>query len=642
MLGALISFLFAIGAASLAWCLLAAWRRGLDPAEAVGLCGLLGLGAAGLLILLIGLIPSMLAAALGASTALAGVGLALARPMAKEAAFRLPQGWRLGALGALALAALFALVGALGPSDMNDWDSIAYHLAVPKLWLEAGQIEYVPSIHHSNFPGAVDNLFLLGMWWGGEAGAKAFSVAGFVLGLLALFGLGRRRYGEPAGWLAAVALAGVPAALWEAGTAYIDVGHGLFAGLGILYAAEAVEAKRYGPEAVRAALCLAFACASKYTGLQTLFAVSAVLLVGTGSLRAGVKAATLAGVATLALAGPWYARNVANTGNPVYPFFHEVFGGENWDEFSSAIYREEQQTFGVGRKPADLGAAILGLAYQPGRYTNPAPREGHGMPSGALGFTVVAAWLVWLASGRSKRFEWAVLGATGISLLMWFFLSQQSRYLITLAVPAAILAGGALPRLRIGPWMAGAAGLQLAASLYVSKAFHLDPKLPVLVGKVTREDYLSAAAPFSQAAQEISRIVPKDGLVALYDEVFGYYLDVPYFWANPGHSTRIPYARVESGGELADALRELGFTHIYVNTSLSFAFGTEENRTRWLEAAGLSPTARPYTKEERAGAFADLRNKWRVLVAEAIAAGRLRPVQGFRTGILFLLSEREN
>jgi len=627
MLGALISLLFAFGAAAAVWKLFPRLRESLDPAESVGLSGLVGLGLSGLLVLLIGLFPGALTISVYVVGGVAILSaLIFAAPFSKTLRAKRPESWKLAALAALCLAVLIALVGALGPSDMSDWDSLAYHLAVPKLWLQHGQIDYIPFIHHSNFPGAIDNLFILGLTPGGAAGAKAFSVAVFVLGILVVFGLARRRYGENCGWIAALAFVGVPAILWESGTAYIDVAHGLVAGLGIVYAAELIEGK---PAALRMALCLALACASKYTGLQTVFACAVVLLVGCAmnrKLSEAAKAVGLTALASLIIAGPWYLRNVVNTGNPVYPFFYGVFHGKNWDDFSAKIYAEEQKTFGAGSSPSDIGAATLGLAYQPGRYTNPSPTGGNGFPTGALGFVVVGTWLAWLFSGKMGRFEKSVLAATGISLLMWFVLSQQSRYLITLAVPACVLAGGALERLKVGPIVAVLTGVQALYSLYVGKFFHLDPKLPVVVGKVSEEDYLKANVPFYEAALAINQIVPKDGKVALYDEVFGYFLDLPYFWANPGHSTLIPYDRIQNGLQLSEELKKLGFTHVYMNMGIGIAFPSPEAREKWMRQAGLILPFLPVEPGEREAAFQDLRNKWRALVGEAIAEGYFEPI----------------
>jgi hypothetical protein len=62
---------------------------------------------------------------------------------------------------ACVLLLLLPLVGVFSPSTALDWDSIAYHLAVPKLWIQQNKVSSISFIHHSNFPAGVDGLFLV-------------------------------------------------------------------------------------------------------------------------------------------------------------------------------------------------------------------------------------------------------------------------------------------------------------------------------------------------------------------------------------------------------------------------------------------------------------------------------------------------
>ncbi|MEZ5162187.1 MAG: hypothetical protein R2688_00235 [Fimbriimonadaceae bacterium] len=144
----------------------------------------------------------------------------------------------LGVVALFGLLLLFPLVASLSPSTTMDWDSIAYHLAVPKMWMQDGQIHKVLNLHHSNFPFSIDNLYIWGLALGGEAGAKAFSFAILVFGVLAVYGTARRCFPDSqfAGLAAGLIFAGSPVVLWESGTAYIDVAHGLYAGLGVFCA----------------------------------------------------------------------------------------------------------------------------------------------------------------------------------------------------------------------------------------------------------------------------------------------------------------------------------------------------------------------------------------------------------------------
>ncbi len=655
MLGLLLTLIVAsaitLGAAG--W--LRRWTEELDPAERIGICGLLGLGTLGLATFLVGLVPGSLGSARFVTLGLPVAAIAVGGLRSRLSVFRfaLPRGAAMLFPAALGLLALTALVAVLAPSTTADWDSLAYHLAVPKLFLESGAVRFVQGIHQSNFPATVDSLFTLGLAYGGQSGAKAFCFVYLLLGMVALFGLGRRLYGEKAGWWSALAFAGVPVAIWESGTAYIDAAHGLYAGLGTIYAACALaDSERRRQAFLLAGAMLGFAAGSKYTGLQVVFAVGVVCLVGLAARRqvkAGIRPALAALALALALAAPWYVKTAVYTGNPVFPFFSSVLGGRDWDAWRASIYQNEQQSFGVGRTEhgrdvAQIGHAVLGLAYQPGRYVNPGQDQGMGFPTGAIGFAVLVAGAFWAASGRMGARERAVMGAVGVLLLMWFFLSQQSRYLTVVAVPLAALAGAGVSRLRLGPVLAAAVAVQAGYSFLLLKVTQFDDQMKVAFGRVSREDYQAAGIGFYEASQAINDR-PDLTRVALYEEVFGYLLDKPYFWANPGHSKLIPYETLNDGDAFADSLLGLGFSHVYVNLIVPWESPQRPGiAARWAHDAGLGgPSPEGLTPEDRAFMARDLNLKWRLLMADAAMRGRLVVAQTFTTssgrpkGVLYTL-----
>ncbi len=640
MLGVLITLLFSLGCAGVGLAIIGRWLKDSDPALRFGASGIAGLGAIGMLILPIGLLPGGLKWGLAIPILVGLAGFAVLFKQSAFPKFAKPEGTTPLFVVPLVAAVLFGLIGCLAPSDSLDWDSLAYHLAVPKLWLGAGQIQFVSFIHHSNFPFTVDNLNVLGLTWGGQYGAKAFQLAFFIYGILAIFGLARERYGEKAGWWAALAFAGMPVVIWESGTAYIDVANGLFAGLGILFACEFVADPEKRDRAWLGAVFLGLAAGSKYTGLQNIAAVGLVAAVI--GARRGVRirsVALIVGVA-VAIGSPWYLKNVVNTGNPVYPFFYSVFHGKNWDAFSDKIYKEQQQTFGAGRAmpsaeqpnynlnsldPSRLGSSILGLAYQPGRYTDPGPTQGNGFPTQALGFVGIASLMMWLLSGKLETFERSAIWTVLFSFLMWFALSQQARYIIGLMVPLTVLAGGGVVKLPMGKVFSGLIGLQAALALAVVYKQTVTPKLPVVLGKVSADEYSDAGIGFSKPAKYLNENV-KGGKVALYDEVFGFLLDVPYFWAGPGHSTEIGYDHLETGADLVGSLKKLGITDVYLNLSI---YPQDANFQAWIGAMGLTGPPVPFTPEKKAEWSSDIRNKWKVLMADAIANHLLGVSQTF-------------
>lgn len=643
VLGVLITLLFSVGAACFGHLLTRRLTDTLDPALRTGLSGLVGLGAIGTLTLFVGLLPGGLSpAGAGFFGVIVAASAAVVLRQGGKPAIQAPKGASLLFVLAVALALIFALVSVLAPADTIEWDSLAYHLAVPKMWLAAGQVQPISFIHHSNFPFAVDNLYIWGLLWGGEAGAKAFTLAFQGFGIIAVFGLARQVYGGLAGWWAALTWSTIPAVLWLSGTAYIDVQNGLYAGFGILFAALYIK-ERAAHLPWLAGIMLGLATGSKYTGLQTIFAVGLVLLAALFLARRDAsgqaipfKSILLTCGLALVIAAPWYVKNVAWMGNPVYPFFYKQLGGKYWSDWQSQIYTAEQQSFGVGRAPGGekiepqrIGHAILGLAYQPGRYINPGQSVGQGFPFGALGFVVVGAMLLWLISGLATSFEAGVLGVVMVSFGMWFVLSEQSRYIIALAVPLSVLAGGAVVRLRAGQFFAGAAVIQALVSFYVVKTTRFDNQVQVVAGQVTPDQYRAASISFYDPAQFLNRTA-KGGRVALYDEVFGFLLDVPYLWANPGHSNELGYEKMQTGDDLVAALTREGITHVYVNL---YPPGTDPNNPelkRWLQTLGLQGAAQPYTPEEKTKLMPDLNWRAKVLLGEAIASHRLELKQVFQ------------
>jgi len=193
------------------------------------------------------------------------------------------------------------------------------------------------------------------------------------------------------------------------------------------------------------------------------------------------------------------------------------------------------------------------------------------------------------------------------------------------------MAGGAVARLRAGPILAVLVALQSAYSLWLVKTFLVDDRLPVLVGKESPQGFQDRRVGFSEASRTINEVA-KSGKVALYDEVFGWFLDVPYFWANPGHSSEIPYASLATGVEYAEAMRQMGFTHVYV--SLSPIVADPAFVPRWLASMGLGD-AEPLTEAERDALLVQFQTRWKVLLADAVRGGQLRPIEHFRSGLLF-------
>lgn len=180
---------------------------------------------------------------------------------------------------------------------------------------------------------------------------------------------------------------GAPAFLWQMFSAYADLATALYASLGVFALAYAMQegSRRW---LWASGVLMGFALATKYTALLTAGLWGVVGLVWL--LRAGQSelTPTLVGAGLLAgvIGAPWYLRNYLWTGNPVYPFAYEIFGGKNWSQAQADAYRNDQLKFGLGREPAQLLLAPWNLSASPAPFADPIGAGGRaGVPVAVVG-----------------------------------------------------------------------------------------------------------------------------------------------------------------------------------------------------------------------------------------------------------------
>lgn len=624
----IVALLFAVAAMLATWSFL---PDRLDPAERIGTAGVLGLG-------LLGLATWFIASLAGPSAAWGGGVLALAVCAARGRFLKdfnknhklNTAGWSQSLKITLLVFGMLTLVGVvtmLAPPTMSEWDTMAYHFAIPKLWLAQGNVAAIPFIHHSHFPYVVDSLFLLGFSLDSELAARFFTLAYFVYGAFAVFGFTRRRGGPDAGIWALLAYATIPVVLWEAGTGYVDGAHGLFVALGAAYAFEwCIGEALVAPWAFGA--LLGCAAGSKFTGLLTVGLVGLfVLVAGVRSSRGVLAAVWVLGLGFL-VPMPWLVRNAMDTGNPVYPFFYSKLGGRGWDTWRAFVYEREQKSFGMGHEPTGVAASVLGLGYGPGRFTNPSPTQGSGFPFQGIGAAgLVGALAAWASLGRKSKFVgWAAL-FLALNFGAWFFLSQQSRYVSGLAMICALLAGLAAATSAPKLLTRGSIIVQFCLTLFGQYTLVTQDQLPAALGKTPRAESLASHVGLARNADAINTAVGS-GKVALYDEVFGYFLNCKYMWGNPGHSMLIDHEGAMDGASYVASLQTNAITHLYVN----FSYWDKDFTQRWVNAATQGT---PFPADEQKQMMGDLDLKWKWLIADAAAKGLLKPAAPVKGAVLF-------
>ncbi|MCX7924820.1 MAG: hypothetical protein N2554_03295 [Fimbriimonadales bacterium] len=521
-------------------------------------------------------------------------------------AFRRPHGVMEGLLAVVAwLLALLSLALCLLPPDGNEWDALAYHWAFPKIYLQVGRMVELPFMHQSYFPALQDMLYLFGLSYGFEAMAKLMHWAMGVFAALGAAGFVQRQGGSGA-WAAALIL-GAPAFLWQMFSAYADLATALYASLAMFAFAHAARERNAGWLWLSGAM-MGFALATKYTALLAwgVWGLIGLLWLWREKQAQAVRTLVLAGLLALAIGGPWYVRNFLWTGNPVYPFAYEIFGGKNWSQAQADAYRNDQLKFGMGREPSMLLIVPWNLAANPAPFTDPiGARVGERvflLPS--LGAGALATPAVWLVGGVAQGMGY-LLGFVALNLLGWFYLMQQVRYLL-LALP--VLAGAGLSAIqRVAVWARYGYGgillLQMGFTLWLMGSVYL-PLLPLALNN--RDAYLNRRLQIYPAIQYLNLHAAPEAGVILLDETRGYYLNRRYLWGNAGHHRLIPYDSMRNGDDLARWMLKNGYAYLLINRQ-------------------FTPQGEP--------------EPWRALYYDAIQRGRLQLVFAERGVEVYRLSD---
>lgn len=518
---------------------------------------------------------------------------------------RLPRwGWAVTLL--FLLLAPIPLVGVWTPPSASlEWDSLSYHLADPKMYLQAHRLYYIPWESHSNFAFTAEMWHLFGlMERGTEAGVPLAKLFHFTCGVgacLAVYAFGARHLSPRVGLTAAGALASTPLVLWEAGTAYTDLAGMFFATLTLLAVAGGVAARDERWLRLGAAL-MGLTLSTKATALSTLALLALGLLFWwvrspRQAWPGAIGRAAAWCVIALAVGSPWYIKSTVYTGNPVYPFYYQIFGGRGFNAGLARTYDVSNANFGVTyvtptkddpatdtklvRSP-DMAALVpwnLTMYLLPGRVRpNPAFRAFNDtqIPLVALSPLLLAA-LFFPAFHRGAPGVVRALGLYALlSGLLWVETSQQVRYLLLWLPVLCLLAAWVLVRAvesrsRSGYALAAMGAASVAFTLYtgyggggVIGGGLVAREAPVVFGRQPRSDYLNRDISGYAAMQFINTHLPGNAKVVLYGHPLGFYCDKAYVWGDANHSTFIPYDTFHTSDDLRTYLQTIGVTHILI------------------------------------------------------------------------------
>jgi hypothetical protein len=462
---------------------------------------------------------------------------------------------------------LVNLIGALVPDTV--WDANSHHLAVSKQWLSVGQLSYIPYNPFANGPLNLSVIYALEMAL--IDGSILPQLTHFSLGILntlLIYGFVRSRYSNLSACLACVIFYSIPAVTWLSGTAISDLGISFFTLFGIVAFLHWVE--RDDPSWLKmAALGTGLAMGTKITGVFALpLLVFSIFYVGISNREAFLQIVPrgfLVSLIALGLAAPWYLKSYIQTGNPVFPFLYNLFGGKYWTEAVNARFLAAQFGFmGIGRSITDYLFLPLRLLIP-----NNMPYEG---PISWI-FLVGFLWGITQRKDKTATYlsVYAALYFGGWSL----FTTQGVRMLLpALGALSIVAATGAVAV--TGQMKSGKSILTLLMvaliiegllGVWRERSGVLRDQVAVVLGEWSREEYLHKYFYLDDVFSFANTKLPAGGAILGFNEVRGYLSQHEFIWGDPSLQAYVDYDRLKTKESLKRRLDELSVEYVLINNT---------------------------------------------------------------------------
>jgi hypothetical protein len=354
--------------------------------------------------------------------------------------------------------------------------------------------------------------------------------------------------------------------IWLGISAYIDIGLALYCTLACL-ALWNWRSTGMCSWLVLAAVYSGFAAGSKYSAFFVIAALG-LICIAESVRRRSFSPALLYAAVTVAVAGPWYMRNLLVTGDPFFPWGGPIFGYS----FSSppdlaghvaamASKNREETLLSFLRLPWDL-------VFHQSTFHREAP----------LSHIWIVAQPAVLFLGVRRKDTRTILFIASLYSFLWFFSLQQLHYLVPVLplwslLTSVLVLNPLLARSRYlprnSPVVAALGFFILSFSGWWWSLSFVHASGPVPVLSEERDDFLAARLPSYPAYRLLNdRYESSYRLYALFDENMAYFADGGFMgdWFGPGSYQIIETAmRVGGSQGLYRALRKMKATHFLVS-----------------------------------------------------------------------------
>jgi len=223
-----------------------------------------------------------------------------------------------------------------------------------------------------------------------------------------------------------------------------------------------------------------------------------------------LRGSVFIGVVGMAVASPWFVKNVVFTHNPVYPLAWGVFGGGEWNAENARFYLDKSSQKGFHpRYDRNIGETLRHMSVTPWKASIHWPRyEAQFLgPLFLLWIPLLFRVLMDIRRGTSRAGPLRLVILFGFAYgAVWYFTYQSNRLLIpALALLSALVAYSLAVAERTARWLSrGAMAVLLAVCLYniewsaewVFRETSFKPSAASYwLGRQSHDDYTSQAFP---------------------------------------------------------------------------------------------------------------------------------------------------
>lgn len=458
---------------------------------------------------------------------------------------------------------LIALLLVRAATPPHNFDENIYHLPVTRAFVEQGRV--FPNFNNSmgNQPFLIHMIYALCLMAGSDIAAKFFSLGLCVATALALYGFGERFITRSVAAVAVFVFFAAGMVVEVGVTTRVDVA---VAGMLFVTTYAMINYLDTGERGWlwTSALLAGFSLGIKHSAALWLLLVGVLYLVESlrkASFTSTLKHGLVYAVIMFAVASPWYAKNYAWFGNPVYPFFTgEVasYGPDGLRYFNSDDERKLDAHFDVVRKemPAlvnDVEDAIVANAsVRPERHPM-RPWEVYLRPNTYLMaearhfpnylflvlplavFIIKRRWLVWLL----------VMSACYFVMATWS--SWIARYLLPAYPALSILTAYTL--VTVGDWFKQKSEtlshvpiyvVSIALTVVVATSFKSligRNAFPFVAGTISRRDFMRGFS-YYRPVDFINTQLPADARIMSIGAQMTYGLQRPYLSDETWYATK--------------------------------------------------------------------------------------------------------